>query len=52
MELLRLAADEKTDFWPTGAVVIVFLVLSTLGIHIWRARAARKGQDGGCADRP
>ncbi|GHH56290.1 hypothetical protein [Streptomyces candidus] len=46
MELLYLAAQEKTGFWPTGAVMIVVILLITGGIGIWRSNNAKKGKGG------
>ncbi|MET9561643.1 MULTISPECIES: hypothetical protein [Streptomyces] len=46
MELLRLAAQEKADFWPTGAVMVVVLTLLSVGIGIWRLRNEKKGIGG------
>ncbi|MCX4236494.1 hypothetical protein [Streptomyces ortus] len=46
MELLRLTARKKTDFWPTGAVMIVVLTVISAGIGIWRIRNEKKGIGG------
>ncbi|MFD5873462.1 hypothetical protein [Streptomyces sp. NPDC060322] len=46
MELLCLAAQKKTDFWPTGAVMLVLITVITVGLGIWRNRNARKGSGG------
>ncbi len=46
VELLRLAAQEKADFWPTGAVMVVVLTLLSVGIGIWRLRNEKKGIGG------
>ncbi|MFI5904214.1 hypothetical protein [Streptomyces cyaneofuscatus] len=41
MELLHLA-QEKSGFWPTGAIMIVVIIVITVGIGIWRTRKAKK----------
>ncbi|WP_406463740.1 hypothetical protein OHB07_20870 [Streptomyces sp. NBC_00111] len=46
MELLHLAARRKTDFWPTGAVMLVLITVITVGLGIWRIRDAKKGSGG------
>jgi hypothetical protein len=39
-------ADEPSSFWPTGAVMIVVILVTTAAVHRWRSRNTKKGKGG------
>ncbi|MEG8275132.1 hypothetical protein [Streptomyces sp. AHA2] len=46
MENLHLAAEDGSNFWPTGVIMVVVITVIVVLISKWRSHNAKEG-DGG-----
>ncbi|MGW4288788.1 hypothetical protein ACWEIK_17855 [Streptomyces sp. NPDC004673] len=44
MALLQLAAEGKSGFWPTGAIMLVVITVISGSIGIWRTSRIKRGK--------
>ncbi|MFG2817261.1 hypothetical protein [Streptomyces sp. NPDC048410] len=44
MALLQLAAEGDSDFWPTGAIMLVMITVISGSIGIWRNSRLKRGK--------